>query len=246
MIDKVIPQRLNSDVDSRFRPSTDMIDALNIAFQESYNTDAAAADSGASVSFSGDAGVIKPMPSNRSVQALSGTSVISNNTDIRVIGSVSDEVFNVIYFFAWSSKNNQMGVYAWDQDGVLPGATPGAYVKVYTSPKFNFPSDGFVKADVVHVGQRKNIEDQDRVRNAILYFTDNRNEPRKLSVYDVMESVLENYNDIDILDMITACPRTPLEPISFQFDFDPARASSNFTSLPGLQFAYQHVYSENV
>ena len=47
MIDKVIPQRLNSDVDSRFRPSTDMIDALNIAFQESYNTDAAAADSGA-------------------------------------------------------------------------------------------------------------------------------------------------------------------------------------------------------
>tara|TARA_A100001391_G_scaffold205369_1_gene205491 strand:+ start:15100 stop:21579 length:6480 start_codon:yes stop_codon:yes gene_type:complete len=246
MIDKVIPQRLNSDVDSRFRPSTDMIDALNIAFQESYNTDAAAADSGASVSFSGDAGVIKPMPSNRSVQSLSQTSVINNNTNIRVIGSVSDEVFNVIYFFAWSNQNNQMGVYAWDQDGVLPGATPGAYVKVYTSPKFNFPSDGFVKADVVHVGQRKNIEDQDRVRNVILYFTDNRNEPRKLSVYDVMEADLSSYNDIDFLDMITACPRTPLEPISFQFDFDPARASSNFTSLPGLQFAYQHVYSDNV
>ena len=36
MIDKVIPQRLNSDVDSRFRPSTDMIDALNIVFNESY------------------------------------------------------------------------------------------------------------------------------------------------------------------------------------------------------------------
>ena len=246
MIDKVIPQRLNSDVDSRFRPSTDMIDALNIAFQESYNTDAAAADSGASVSFSGDAGVIKPMPSNRSVQSLSGTTVINNNTNIRVIGSVSDEVFNVIYFFAWSSQNSQMGVYAWDQDGVLPGATPGAYVKVYTSPKFNFPSDGFVKADVVHVGQRKNIEDQDRVRNIILYFTDNRNEPRKLSVYDVMEADLSSYNDIDFLDMITACPRTPLEPISFEFDFDPARASSNFTSLPGLQFAYQHVYSDNV
>ena len=246
MIDKVIPQRLNSDVDSRFRPSTDMIDALNIAFQESYNTDAAAADSGASVSFSGDAGVIKPMPSNRSVQALSGTTVINNSTNIRVIGSVSDEVFNVIYFFAWSSQNSQMGVYAWDQDGVLPGATPGAYVKVYTSPKFNFPSDGFVKADVVHVGQRKNIEDQDRVRNIILYFTDNRNEPRKLSVYDVMEADLSSYNDIDFLDMITACPRTPLEPISFEFDFDPARASSNFTSLPGLQFAYQHVYSDNV
>lgn len=246
MIDKVIPQRLNSDVDSRFRPSTDMIDALNIAFQESYNTDAAAAGSEASVSFSGDAGVIKPMPSNVSVQTFTTTTVIEDNTDIRVIGSVSDEVFNVIYFFAWSNQSDQMGVYAWDQDGVLPGSSAGSYVKVYTSPKFNFPSDGFVKADVVHVGQRKNIEDQDRIRNVILYFTDNKNEPKKLSVYDVMEGFFGNYNDIDLLDLITACPRTPLQPIFFQFDFDPSRLSSNFTSLPGLQFAYQHVYADNV
>jgi hypothetical protein len=248
MIDKVIPQRLNSDVDSRFRPSTDMIDALNIAFQESYNSDVGAAGNSASNNFSGDAGVIKPMPSNKSIEEITQmTDLIASNTNVRVIGSVSDEVYNVIYFFAWSDNLDQMGVYAWDQDAVLPGNTiPGSYVKVYTSAKFDFPSDGFVKADVVHVGQRKNIDDEDRVRNVIVYFTDNRNEPRKLNVYDVMEANLDNHNDIDILDMITACPRTPLTPISFEFNFDPARASSNFTSLPGLQFAYQHVYSDNV
>ena len=248
MIDKVIPQRLNSDVDSRFRPSTDMIDALNIAFQESYNSDAGAAGNGASNNFSGDAGVIKPMPSNKDIEAITGmTSLIDNNTNVRVIGSVSDEVYNVIYFFAWSDNVDQMGVYAWDQDKVLPGTHgAGDYVKVYASPKFDFPSDGFVKGDVVHVGQRKNVDDEDRVRNVILYFTDNKNEPRKLNIYDVMEANLGSYNDIDILDMITACPRTPLTPISFEFDFDPARATSNFTSLPGLQFAYQHVYSDNV
>jgi hypothetical protein len=248
MIDKVIPQRLNSDVDSRFRPSTDMIDALNIAFQESYNSDVGAAGNSASNNFSGDAGVIKPMPSNKSIEDVTGmASLIDSSTNVRVIGSVSDEVYNVIYFFAWSDNVDQMGVYAWDQDAVLPGNTiPGSYVKVYTSAKFDFPSDGFVKADVVHVGQRKNIDDEDRIRNVIIYFTDNRNEPRKLHVYDVMEANLDNYNDIDILDMITACPRTPLTPISFEFNFDPARASSNFTSLPGLQFAYQHVYSDNV
>ena len=239
MIDKVIPQRLNSDVDSRFRPSTDMIDALNIAFQESYNSDVGAASNSASNNFSGDAGVIKPMPSNKSIEEITGMAeLIASNSNVRVIGSVSDEVYNVIYFFAWSDNVDQMGVYAWDQDAVLPGNTiPGSYVKVYTSAKFDFPSDGFVKADVVHVGQRKS--DDGRLRNVILYFTDNRNEPRKLNVYDVMQANLDNYNDIDILDIVTACPRTPLTPISFEFNFDPARASSNFTSLPGLQFAYQ-------
>jgi hypothetical protein len=245
MIDKVIPQRLNSDVDSKYRPSTDMIDALNIALKESYNLGTTNAQQN---NFSGDSGVVKPIPSNASIEEITGIdSLISDNSLFRVIGSVADEVFNVIYFFAWSNDSDQMGVYAWDQDAILPGNNVReSYVKVYTSPKFNFPSDGFVKADVVYVGQRRNANESEDGGNVLLYFTDNKNEPRKLNVYDVMEASLNDYNDIDILDMITACPRTPLSPITFGFDFDPSRSSSNFTSIPGLQFAYQYVYRDNV
>jgi len=274
MIDKVIPQRLNSDVDSRFRPSTDMIDALNIAFNESYKNgepvNRGIGENVSSTDFSGDSGVIKPINSNISIediflgQNVPTMGTPSNSSRIRVIGSVSDELFKVIYFFVWSDISSQMGIYAWDGDGILPGNDfPGSYIKVYTSPKFNFPSDGFVKADVVHVGQRRDIDEsratddsdrpenyfgntQERIRNVIVYFTDNRNEPKKINVYDVMEANLSAYNDLDILDMITACPRTPVQPIEFRFDFDPDRDVSNFSNLPGLQFAYQYVYKDNV
>ena len=253
MIDKVIPQRLNSDVDSRFRPSTDMIDALNVVFNESYKGNAAATGNTASNDFSGDSGVIKPTPSNKSIEDIFLFENVSmptpaNSSFVRVIGSVSDELFNIIYFFAFSSNSNEMGIYAWDGDGILPGTpAPGSYVRVYTSPKFNFPSDGFVKADVVHVGQREGAgEFSETIRNVVVYFTDNRNEPKKINVYQVMEANLNFYNDRDILDMITACPRTPQHPISFRFDFDPERNVSNFSNLPGLQFAYQYVYNGNV
>lgn len=53
----------------------------------------------------------------------------------------------------------------------------------------------------------------------MLYFTDNRNEPKKLDVFKVMSMSLQaleqNYNNDDILDLICACPRTPQEPVSF-------------------------------
>ena len=95
MIDKVTPQRLNSDIDSRHRPSTDMIDALNVAFNESFKLNSAAAEQTTTSDFSGDSGVVKPMPSNRSIEDIFDIdSQINDNSSIRVIGSVTDDVFN--------------------------------------------------------------------------------------------------------------------------------------------------------
>ena len=293
MIDKVTPQGINVDADSRVRPSNQMIDALNLVFEHSYKD-------GESFNqmlndFSGDFSSIKPVPSNAAIEdifELPLNTYVDDSTRIRVIGSVTDDIFNIIFFFVWSNDVSQMGVWAWDQEGLLPGNDiPGSYIKVYTSEKFNFPSDGFVKGDVVHVGQRNTRDLQlrnatyeerstfadagpfldvsdgvtpggeppeyinpddavDRVRNIMLYFTDNRNEPKKLDVFKVMSMSLQaleqNYNNDDILDLICACPRTPQEPVSFYFDFDQNRNVSNFTNLPGIQFAYQYIYDDNV
>lgn len=56
----------------------------------------------------------------------------------------------------------------------------------------------------------------------------------------------QEYNNDDLLDLICACPRTPQEPIAFIFDNDPEKLISNFTNLPGMQFAYQYIYDDNV
>ena len=297
MIDKVKPQALNSDVDSRNRPSNQMIDALNIAFEESFKDGVQTLTDPGGGDFSGDYGAIKPMPANRSIEDILDIADIANDSsEIRVIGSVTDDIYNIIFFFVWSDLPEQMGVWAWDRDAILPGnEIPESYIKVFTSVKFNFPSDGFVKGDVVHVGQSDirietarssfnnrsnqarivtddpnistdddnddddlignpegyiNPDDRlDRVRNILLYFTDNRNEPKKLDVFKVMfysQQIEEDYNNDDILDLICACPRTPETPISFFFDFDQDRLTSNFTNLPGIQFAYQFVYNDGV
>jgi hypothetical protein len=301
MIDKVKPQALNSDVDSRNRPSNQMIDALNIAFEESYKDSVATLGDPGGGDFSGDFGSIKPMPSNRDIESildLDDEEFVQDNTSIRVIGSVTDDIYNVIFFFVWSDMPEQMGVWAWDRDAILPGnEIPGSYIKVFTSEKFNFPSDGFVKGDVVHIGQSdiriasarsasNNINESraaadagaggpfgdtpvdddggivgeppgyvdpadrlDRVRKILLYFTDNRNEPKKLDVFKVMtysQQIEDLYNNDDILDLICACPRTPETPIRFVFDFDATRIVSNFANMPGVQFAYQYVYDDNV
>ena len=237
MIDKVTPQAINFDVDSRVRPSNQMIDALNIAYEQSYKDGEVNPQLN---DFSGDFSTLKPMPSNRSIEdilELDLNTYVNDATEIRIIGSVSDDIFNVIFFFAWSNDVNQMGVWAWDQEGILPGNNiPGSYIKVYCSEKFNFPSDGFVKGDVVHIGQRKQIvssernatlqertdepfsptdeppgyidpaDRADRVRNLLLYFTDNRNEPKKLDVFKVMSMSLQlleqEYNDDDLVNII--------------------------------------------
>ena len=115
MIDKVKPQALNSDVDSRNRPSNQMIDALNIAFEESYKDSVQTLADPGGGDFSGDFGSIKPMPSNRDIESildLPDEEFVQDNTSIRVLGSVTDDVYNIIFFFVWSDMPEQMGVWA--------------------------------------------------------------------------------------------------------------------------------------
>ena len=88
-------------------------------------------------------------------------------------------------------------------------------------------------------------EDQDT--DIILFFTDAKNEPRKINVRRCIEaddSFTGNalgYTGDDLEDFITACPKTPSKAIHFSWsknlEFD-----SNFQETNGMQFAYQNVY----
>jgi len=166
----------------------------------------------------------------------------------RVLGSVTDDVLGVIFFFVWSNNINEHGVYAYDRDGVLPGGgTPNTFRKVFSHRLFNFNSTGFVKGDVVHLGKKSEGYD----KTVMLYFTDNENEPRRLDVFRTMSTVFPTvgsaaYQERDFIDLITNCPKTPLYPIEFYFTVDSSRNVSNFSKIPGMQFAYQYIYKGGI
>jgi hypothetical protein len=139
MIDKVLPRKLDTSKDARIREKNTMFFAENLSVGDDFFSNEG--ENG------GNVGVLKPKPGNEAVDQSSD--LFSQSNSVRtVIGSVEDTRSNVIYFFVFATNANEQGVYAFDPDNVLGGG-PG--VKgVYVSNQFNFPSNGFVKADIVY------------------------------------------------------------------------------------------------
>ena len=86
----------------------------------------------------------------------------------------------------------------------------------------------------------------------MLFFTDNKNEPRSINVRRCIETDEQftgnpfEYSGQELRDFINACPRVPEKPIQFSFqtvtDENAVELESNFKSSEGLIFAYQNVY----
>ena len=244
-IDKIIPIRLDKSSDFRLVPTTSMVDALNMLITEN--------ESSGDATTTGNLGVLKNIKGNEEITYLTGHEVAEGNA--KIIGSVTDTKLKIIYFFLWHEILNEHGVYAYDQLGKLPiqGDTKGKIVRIHKSSLYAFPEHGFVKGDIIYTsqtrlegGEIKIGTERDFEKDTILYFTDNTNEPRKINVYMAMLGAHGTYSVTDLTDFITACPKTPLVPVSFTFDNDPARKTSNFKSGPGFQFGYQFISKDGV
>jgi len=242
MIDKLQPRKLDKDTDQKLVQKNSMVDALNVYIDENIDGD------------SGDAGTIKPVLGNTernygaetvsdmtSSSAQTGTALDSS---YRVLGSCTDQITNVIYFFVWSNFSGEQGVYAYDPDNVF-GEGAGSVVAIIYSELFNFDPQSFIKANVIHKTPRSNspvVVQQDL--DAILYFTDGVNEPRKVDVYHAYanKASIRNRTASNINDYICACPKVPMGNVDFEFESDDEILVNNFESSPGLQFAVQGVY----
>ena len=322
MIDKITPRALDKSSDHKLVPKTSMIDALNMYISEDSMGD------------EGNTGVLKNIKGNKNVEYGIGNDYpINPGVGFKVIGSVTDSLTHICYFFVWSEDARDHGVWAYDKYGKLPqgagsnlqapNGIENSIRKIFTSSQFNFPEHGFVKGDVVHKSgsefYRKGItqggvdvaatleaqqewvienvsngtyaELGDAIpalelilqstpnlfnvyesnssgdlypeivewldsprrsklkgefeRGAILYFTDNENEPRKINIYRALLNQLTHiggYDAISVADFICACPKAPLKKITFNFSADSDRPVNNFATSPGFQFAYQNVY----
>ena len=241
MIDKRVPRVLNADLDARLSKPNELIDAYNIQVGTDYAGDNA--ENAAGPLATGDAGVIKPALGNQPTLAgpandpvFDVTGIFDNTpnaTGRRVIGQVSDGRLGIVYFFVYSTDPQEQGVYAVNN---------GTQTRVHTSSQYRFPSDGFVDAEVVHVS------DGEGTFRPILYFTDNVNEPRRLdinAVYNIFtgEGTINNDTTMLTQDVITACPKTPIHPPTFEWINDATRLVSEFRKTRGLQFAFQCIYA---
>lgn len=218
-IDKLIPQYLNRDDDERILKSFEMIDALNVRI--SHEED-------------GDAGVIKNVEGNQSVSPKASADAIPSSGLNKVIGAVSSEAHKCIYFFLYNGNGNH-GIYKYT---AAPGTEDSdVYQKVYESSSLNFNLQGYVDADLV----------VDQKGEHLLYFTDNRNEPRKINA----TKALSNSYSIDFTTgtasvkelFLSVCKQPPLTAPTFQFKSNPA-LKRNQLSDAMFQFAYQYVYDD--
>ena len=240
-IDKLTPRQLDADSDSKLVKKTAMLDALNLY---SGDTGGSGGD--------GDMGVLKNIKGNRKV-----TEAEALPNDARVIGKVEDKKTSLVYLFVYSETAAEQGVWAYDPLGRLPNSETNSLRLIYKSAQFNFPQDGFVKGDIVYSNARTEGVAAafgelgvDFDKDTLIYFTDNTNEPRKINAYRALlanGSAIHGEEDIYAeADFITACPKTPIKPISFFFRADTSKPTNNFLGVPGFQFAYQNIYKDGI
>ena len=216
MIDKILPRLLNSSSDNRLKKATEMNDALNVVATDNF-------DQGVGGNDNGDAGVLKPVPSN----SLANWKPSADNQTIdtifpntegyirRTIGSVSDPKAGVVYFFVYSNNTEEQGVYAYDAYDFFGGGA-FSWRRIFATSEFQFQDTGRVQGTIVYnMGDADLAEGQEF--RPILYFTDDVNEPRKLDVLRCVEQGdtpgnfgAEGIELVQQRDMITACPKTPL------------------------------------
>ena len=238
-IDQLIPRQLTPDADSKLVRKTSFLDALNI-YSGDYEE--------------GNQGILKNILGNKKV--LNSNSLPD---DARVIGKVEDIRTGLIYFFVYSETAASQGIWVYDVEGVLPNAGPDSINVVYKSAVFNFPQNGLVKGDVVYTNAVRTFSEDlgpDFEKDAIIYFTDGVNEPRKINAYRAYSSTNDSLIhggslslQADLLneqDFITACTKTPLKQITFQFTSDDSKSTNDFLNTPGFQFAYQYIYIDGM
>ena len=241
-INKITPRQLSPDVDSKLVPSTSFLDALNIHTGDHEQ---------------GNEGVIKNIKGNSLISTYvdpddAGDTTEALPDDARLIGKVEDTRTGIVYLFVFSETATDQGIWGYDPYNKLDGSVEGGNLRlIYKSAQFGFKPNGFVKANIVYTNASRTFTNlgEEFEKDAIIYFTDGVNEPRKINAYRAFNAKSNIHGALAPkaeADFICACPKTPLKPITFLFESDTSRLTNNFIGTQGFQFAYQHIYVDGM
>lgn len=177
----------------------------------------------------GTQGIVKNVEGNTSVDPLTSSDAIPSSGENRVIGVVRCEAGKCMYFFLYNSVDNH-GIYRYD-------SVSDKYEKVYEAGVLNFGRNTFVKGDVVINQEQEHL----------LYFTDNRNEPRKINATKALNggysSVFTTGTDEQREKFLTVCKQPPLIPATWSFSTNSSVRANNLKESC-FQFTYQYVYDD--
>ncbi len=177
----------------------------------------------------GEQGIVKNVKGNTKIDPRTTADTIPSLGSNRVIGSIGSDAGKCVYYFLFNSKASH-GIYKYS-------TSLNKYEKVYESRALNFSGDSFIKADIVF----------DKNGDHLLYFTDDRNEPRKINATRALNGGYNaNINSAtnSIVDKyITTCKQPPQTPITFAFSTDETVRQNNLKENI-FQFAYQYVYDD--
>ena len=219
MIDKIIPRFFDSSTDERLLEEGAMTLAQNVTVSENGD---------------GTEGVIKNV--NGTV-GIKGESEVANHLingkNVVVIGTAKDDQNNKIYFFVAADHEDSSGINR-DSDAIYEySSATDEYKVVIRSRRLNFNAESFVKADVVN-----------RNSETILYFTDNRNPPRKINVNRALTTDVYSGSNEEIFKKTiqTIKGASNRIPEAF-FKTDTSRKVNNFTN-EFFQFSVQIIYKD--
>ena len=273
MIDKITPRGLDKSSDHKLVSKASMIDAVNVYIADDYVNDEG--NAGVLKSVRGNVEIQYASDADRPTYENAHTKVIGSVTDNKTkivylfIWSQYLEDHGVWAYDPFgkipTSTNNPIGQPNTLRKVLTTGPGQGGLPPV---GGFQFPEHGFVKGDIVYTNTntlerypiiRDYLNDFtseslkiDFEKDVLIYFTDNVNEPRRLNPYRCLlertdtYGEIDNYNFINQWDLICACPKVPLERISFTWDSDGDKFTNNFLTTPGFQYAYQTIYKDGL
>jgi hypothetical protein len=215
-IDKMIPRFLVSDEDERLLKEGAMTDALNVTISEDGD---------------GSEGVLKNV---KGTTAITGATLGIGDDEVKVIGQVSDSQLGCIYFFV---ATDEADVHTHDAIYRVNTNTNATQL-VFKNTWLNFNENGFVKADVLNGAFQ-----QDGIIQTILYFTDNKNAPRKINVDRAIAGDYSSLSSGKLDYALNSIKAAPTKPPTFYFSTDTSIDANNFR-LSTFQFAYQYVYTD--
>ena len=177
-----------------------------------------------------DAGVVKQADGNVEVTPKTTADTIPSSGVSTVIGSVNFDAGGVVFYFLYNTTDDH-GVYMYEQD-------ENKYVNLYQNSALAFNKGMHIQGDVVKTGKG----------DTLLYFTDGKNEPRKLNVSRLLSNSYEDgINDntaSTVSNYITVCKRPPMKPPTFSFSVSGDVNSNNRVIDRVFQFATQYVYAD--
>jgi hypothetical protein len=222
---KVTPNKLVTDSDYRLVKGDSMVDAVNVSIAESGE---------------GTLNVLKPHGGNKPILSLSSPTAspnkINDDRPVVAIGQVSDSQRGFIYFAVCSTTPltpdgaAQSAIYQYSVES-------DTYKLVIRDSRLNFRPDLFVKMDVVNGDFNFNGTDE---ISTLLYFTDNRNPPRKINVDRALlgEYSGENWDyNVNVIKAASVYPPTAY------FSTDTSIKHNNFKK-DVYQFATQIIYKD--